>query len=110
MPETDQTTLIVFCTCPDDATAARLSARLVGEQLAACVNTIPGVRSTYLWEGAVQTDQEHLLVIKTSAATYPALETLIRNAHPYELPEILAVEAALGLPDYLQWVQDSCSH
>ncbi len=48
-------------------------------------------------------------MIKTSRRRYPALETAIRNTHPYELPEILAVEAALGLPDYLQWVHDACS-
>lgn len=109
MVDDSPTALIVFCTCPDEASAAQLSETLVQQRLAACVNSIPGLRSTYLWDGAVQTDQEHLLMIKTSRRRYPALETAIRNTHPYELPEILAVEAALGLPDYLQWVHDACS-
>ena len=109
MSDPTPTTLIVYCTCPDQTTAKQISETVVTRQLAACVNSIPGLQSTYVWQGAVQTDQEWLLMIKTSSARYPALETAFRSTHPYELPEIIAVEAALGLPDYLQWVHDACS-
>lgn len=98
--------LICFNTCPDRATAGRLAAILVSERLAACVNMLPGVRSTYVWEGTLQQDEEVLLVIKTTRERYPALQARLAAAHPYELPELVAVEAVDGLPSYLQWVAE----
>lgn len=96
--------LICFNTCPDPATAERLAAILVGEQLAACVNVLPGVRSTYRWQGQLERADEVLLLIKTTRERYPALQARLPAVHPYELPELVAVEARDGLPAYLQWV------
>ena len=101
--------LIVFCTCPDSASAEAIARQLVGEHLAACVNVLPAIRSVYRWAGQVECDDEALLWIKTTQAAYSALESTFRQIHPYELPEIIAVESARGLPDYLQWVHDSPS-
>ena len=96
--------LICFCTCPDADSAERIAAALVAERLAACVNLLPGLRSVYRWQGKVEAAAEVLLLVKTSAEAYPALQERLRQLHPYELPELLAVEAASGLPVYLQWL------
>ena len=98
------TVLLAFCTCPDEATAARIARALVEERLAACVNRLPGVRSTYRWQGAVQDDAEVLLLVKTTRERLPALRERLPALHPYELPELIAVEVAGGLPAYLDWV------
>lgn len=95
---------IAFCTCPDAATATRIADALVGERLAACVNVLPGVHSVYRWQGAVERADEVLLMIKTRAECLPALSARIQALHPHELPEVIAVEAAGGLPAYLQWI------
>lgn len=100
---------IVFCTCPNMGTAEAIAKRLVGESLAACVNIVPGLKSMYLWKGAVETDDELLLIIKTSDSRYPALEAAILDAHPYELPEIVCVPIVAGLSGYLSWIQDTVS-
>ena len=98
--------LICFCTCPDTDTAERLAEALVEERLAACVNILPGLRSVYRWQAEVERADEVLLLIKTLPDRYPALQDRLRELHPYELPELLAVEAAAGLPAYLRWVAD----
>ena len=96
--------LACFCTCPDAASAERLAGALVGERLAACVQVLPGVRSVYRWQGAVERADEVLLLVKTTRERLDALAARVRALHPYELPELVAVEAAGGLPDYLAWV------
>ncbi|EPO3567439.1 MULTISPECIES: divalent-cation tolerance protein CutA, partial [Enterobacteriaceae] len=96
--------LICFCTCPDADSAERIATALVAERLAACVNLLPGLRSVYRWQRKVEAAAEVLLLVKTSAEAYPALQERLRQLHPYELPELLAVEAASGLPEYLQWL------
>ncbi|WP_374249090.1 divalent-cation tolerance protein CutA [Thermomonas sp.] len=98
------TALLCLCTCPDMATAERIAGTLVEEQLAACVNLLPGVTSLYRWQGRLQRDAEVLLLIKTTRDRYPALQARLPQLHPYELPELLAVEAADGLPAYLHWL------
>jgi periplasmic divalent cation tolerance protein len=98
--------LLILCTCSDEATAERLATALVQEGLAACVNRLP-VHSTYIWNGAVQTEPELQLLIKTTAGRYEALENRLRALHPYELPEIIAVPIVRGLPGYLDWISTS---
>jgi len=89
---------------PDRAAAERLAALLIEQRLAACVNILAPCRSVYRWKGAVQLDEEHPMLIKTTAERYPALEKVLREGHPYELPEIIAVPIERGLPAYLDWV------
>jgi len=96
--------LLCLTTCPDAGTARRLATTLVEEHLAACVNLLPGLHSVYRWQGAIEQAEECLLLIKTSHARYPALQSRLQALHPYELPELVALESTLGLPAYLQWV------
>ena len=97
-------TLLVLTNLPDRAAAERLAGTLVEQRVAACVNILAPCKSVYRWKGAVQHDDEHPLLVKTTAERYPALEAAIRAAHPYELPEIIAVPIERGLPAYLAWV------
>ena len=97
-------TLLVLTNLPDRAAAERLADALIEKRVAACVNILAPCRSVYRWKGAVQHDEEHPVLIKTTADRYPALETAIRAVHPYELPEIIAVPIERGLPAYLAWV------
>ncbi len=102
----------VFSTVDDAATARRLADGVVDAGLAACVNILPPVTSVFRWEpdtgdaGAaeVQAEDEVVMIIKTSAAAYPELETHLRREHPYDLPEIVAVPLERGLPEFLQWI------
>jgi periplasmic divalent cation tolerance protein len=97
-------TLLVLTNLPDRAAAERLADMLIAGQLAACVNILAPCRSVYRWKGSVQHDEEHPMLIKTTAERYPALERALRAGHPYELPEIIAVPIVHGLPAYLDWV------
>jgi periplasmic divalent cation tolerance protein len=103
-PSMTTTVLIAFCTCPNEEVAARIAETLVAERLAACVNQVPGVRSTYLWQGEIVHDGETLLLIKTTDARFEALAARLRELHPYELPEIVATPVSRGLAEYLKWV------
>lgn len=102
-------TLLVLTNLPDRAAAERLADTLVERRLAACVNILAPCRSVYWWKGALQRDEEHPLLVKTTADRYAALEAALRAGHPYELPEIIAVPIERGLPAYLQWVQEETS-
>ena len=98
-----ESALLVLITCPPDA-ADGLATALVEARLAACVNVLPGLRSVYRWQHAVERADESLLIAKTTVAGYAALEAGIRARHPYELPEVVAVDIAAGLPAYLEWL------
>lgn len=97
--------LIVFSSLPTPA-ADRMARQLVELRLAACVQALPGLRSTYRWEGEVTQGDETLLLIKTTVDRYAALERHLLAHHPYEVPEILAVDASAGLPAYLRWMAE----
>ena len=86
---------------PDDA--RRLADGLLDQRLAACVQTL-AIQSAYRWKGAVQREPEQLLLIKTRAALYPAVEAHLRAHHPYELPEIVRLPIVAGSSDYLRWL------
>jgi periplasmic divalent cation tolerance protein len=96
--------LVVLCTCPDEPTAQRIAREVVSLGLAACVNRLEGVRSTYRWKGALQDEPEVLLVIKTVQGRYEALEMRLKALHPYEVPEIIAVPILAGSEGYLAWI------
>ena len=96
--------LLVLTNLPDRAAAERLADSLIEKRLAACVNILAPCRSVYRWKDAVQHDEEHPMLIKSTTDSYPALEAAIRAGHPYELPEIIAVPIERGLPAYLDWI------
>ncbi len=98
--------MVVLCTFPDIEQARQIGAALVERQVAACVNLLPRVESIYRWEGKVEQAAEVLGIIKTTR--YAELEAAIRELHPYQVPEILALEVAGGLPAYLEWLSQSC--
>lgn len=100
---------LVITNLPDAPSAARLAQQLVEARAAACVNQLAPCTSTYRWQGNIETATEVPLLIKTTSAAYPRLEQLIRAAHPYELPEIIAVPVTAGLPAYLDWVNRETS-
>lgn len=95
---------LVISTCPDMETAERLANILVVERLAACVNILPGARSVYEWQGQVEIENEHLLIIKSRSDRLARLEERLQEEHPYELPELIAVPIEEGLVPYLSWI------
>ncbi|KFN49197.1 divalent-cation tolerance protein CutA [Arenimonas composti] len=99
------TARLVHISCPDDASATALARSLVDARLAACASVLPGMRSVYRWQGAVEQAAEVLLLAKTWADRVDALVEHVRAAHPYDLPEIVAVEITGGLAPYLAWLQ-----
>jgi len=99
--------ILVLSTCPDEDVGARIATTLVEERLAACVNRIPGIASTYRWKGKVCRDTEHLLLIKTTRDRLDALRERIVALHQYEVPEVIAVDIASGLASYLNWIASS---
>lgn len=99
--------VVVHCSCPDAEVAARIARALVEERLAACVQAIPAIASTYRWRGEVHTDSEALLLVKTTRARLDAVKARIAELHPYEVPELIALAAVDGAPAYLAWLDDA---
>ncbi len=97
---------LVLTTCPDVETGERIARTLVTERLAACVNILPVAKSVYMWKGRVESAAEQLLVIKSMARAYRAIQKRLLELHPYELPEVITVPVTGGLPDYLAWLRD----
>jgi periplasmic divalent cation tolerance protein len=97
--------LLVLTNLPDAESADRLARQLIEQRAAACVNRLAPCVSTYRWQSEIESATEVPLLIKTTRAAYPRLEQAIRAAHPYELPEIVAVSVDQGLPAYLDWVR-----
>lgn len=96
--------LLVFCTFPDADTAAAVTKILVGEKLVACGTILPGARSIYEWEGKLEDASEVLVLFKTAGPAYAKLEKRLLKLHPYDMPEILAVEAGGVSKAYAAWV------
>jgi periplasmic divalent cation tolerance protein len=98
---------IVLSTAGSEDEARKIAHRLVERQLAACVNIVPRIESIYRWQGRVESSQEWLLLIKTTAERFPAVRDAIRELHSYELPECIALSVEDGSADYLRWIEDS---
>lgn len=98
---------IVLCTFPSVEKARQIGTVLVETQLAACVNLIPAIQSIYRWEGKVEEQEEVLALFKTTTARYSELQQVVTEMHPYEIPELIALDLSAGLPVYLQWVLSS---
>jgi periplasmic divalent cation tolerance protein len=98
---------IVFVTAGNEESAAAIGRALVEERLAACANLVGPIRSVYRWKDNIEQATEYLLIIKTRGSLYPALEKRVKELHPYEVPEIIAVKIESGSPQYLAWIHES---
>jgi len=96
--------IVVLSTCASSEEAERIARTLVEKKLAACVNILPAVRSIYRWKGAIEDDQETLLLIKSSRALFGDLRAEIQKLHSYEIPEAIAIPIVDGLERYLEWM------
>ena len=97
--------LVVLITTSNRREAGRIAEALVKNKLAACATLLTSVTSIFRWKGRVQKSREALLIVKTSVRRYPALESIVRSMHSYEVPEIVAWPVQQGLRPYLEWVQ-----
>ncbi len=95
---------MVLCNCPDEASADRLAQGVIEARLAACVNRLAPVQSVYRWNERIEIATEVPLLIKTTASRYEAVQAWLQAAHPYDIPEIIALPLAAGLPAYLAWI------
>ena len=102
----EEATLLVFTNLPDRDAALAFARALVQRRLAACVNVLGGCASVYRWKGEIEEAAEVPVLVKTRATRYAELEAAIRELHPYELPELVAVPIVRGLPEYLDWVAE----
>jgi len=96
--------LVVLVTVPDEAVADSLSKTLVEERLVACAQVLPGIKSHYSWEGQLERSAEVLVVLKTPEARLADLERRVRQLHPYEVPQIVALPTSHVEEHYAQWV------
>ena len=99
--------VVAFSTVGSGEDAERIARTLVERRLAACVNVVPGLVSIYRWKGAVERDEERLLIIKTRAERLEGLRAALLELHPYELPELVALPIEGGHPPYLAWLDES---
>lgn len=97
--------LVVLVTVPSREDGERIAEALVGESLAACVNVVGPIRSIYRWQGALQREDEHLLLIKTTRPRYAALEARVLALHTYETPEVIALPVERGAAGYVEWLR-----
>ncbi|MCU0822992.1 MAG: divalent-cation tolerance protein CutA [Spirochaetes bacterium] len=96
--------IVIFCTVPSKDVGGKIGGELVNKKVAACVNIVPGLTSIYEWKGNVCNDEECLLIIKTRKALFERIKKEIVALHPYELPEIIALQITDGLEPYLGWI------
>jgi len=96
--------LVILCTFPDPGQARQIGTVLVEAQLAACVNLLPAVESIYRWQGKLETAAETLAIFKTTAAAFPEFEKMLTELHPYDVPEIIALEPEKISETYRAWV------
>lgn len=107
MSGSEESFIIIYCTCPDSNAAEILAKKLLEEKLIACANLLSGLESHYWWEGKIQKDREVLLILKTRQSLFKAIEIMIQQNHPYQVPEIIALPILQGNVSYLSWIQDS---
>jgi periplasmic divalent cation tolerance protein len=96
--------VVVFITVPTQEVGSQIARALVGSKLAACVNILPGISSVYSWQGAIQQDDELLLVAKTRTTLFDQLAAAVKKIHPYDVPEVIALPILTGSKEYLAWI------
>jgi len=100
---------MVFSTAENREQAERIAEKLVESRLVACVNIVPGIRSIYRWNDAVQKDDEVLMIMKTTQEKFHELEAMVRSLHTYDVPEVLSIAIHEGSEGYLKWLENSVS-
>ncbi len=98
--------IVVYVTVESAEEGKRLASALVEERLAACVNRLGPVQSTYRWKGQVERSEEHLLIIKTSEGLFDRLKKRVQELHSYSVPEVIALPIVDGNEGYLKWLED----
>ncbi len=106
MEETDK--IVILITASSEEEAYKIAELLVNRRKAACVNIVPRVDSLFWWEGKLDSAQESLLIVKTKASLFPEIVGLVKRAHSYEVPEIIALPIITGSEDYLTWLDIAC--
>ena len=101
--------LLVLSTWPTTVSVATLARKVIENRLAACVHCMPQIHSFFHWQGELKQESEQLLLFKTTSDRLSALQDFLGEAHPYELPEIIAIPVVAGLPAYLDWLRNSVS-
>ncbi|HJY85103.1 MAG TPA: divalent-cation tolerance protein CutA [Candidatus Binatia bacterium] len=101
--------IVILVTAGSEAEAEKIARALVEEQLVACVNILSPIRSIYRWQGQVADDREWLLLIKTRAERFAAVESRVKALHSYQIPEVIALPVVAGAEGYLRWLQESVS-
>lgn len=99
--------IVIYITTPSLEKGQEIADIIVKEKLAACVNVIPNISSTYFWQGNIEKDDESLLIIKTRKDKFENLEKRVKEVHPYSVPEIIALPIIAGSNDYLKWIDES---
>lgn len=99
--------LFLLNTCPNETVAQQLAHVLVQNELVACVNIIPQIRSVFKWQGQITEENEVLLLMKTRQECYTEIEALLQKQHPYQVPELIALPIETGLAQYLQWIDET---
>ncbi|HEY7531346.1 MAG TPA: divalent-cation tolerance protein CutA [Nitrospiraceae bacterium] len=105
MSKSSRGVLLVFVTAANRSEALKISERAVRTKLAACGNVLPKIESVFRWKGKIERQQEVLVILKTTVRRYQALERMIKAAHSYQVPEIIAVSVVQGSRPYLDWVR-----
>jgi periplasmic divalent cation tolerance protein len=101
--------VVVLTTVGRSTDSHTLASTLVTERLAACVNVLGEMDSIYRWQGAVETERERQIIIKTTAERLPMLQARVHELHPYEVPEFVVVPVVGGTEKYLNWLRESTS-
>jgi periplasmic divalent cation tolerance protein len=102
----DMGSMVIITTVPDEILAVKITESLLQHRFAACVHVMPAGISRYRWQGKIETSTETMLIIKTAERRYGDVQAEITRIHPYDIPEIVALPIAGGLPDYLKWIDD----
>ena len=99
--------LVILTTWPSVESAREAARILIESRLAACANIVPGVESIYRWKDAIETSAETLVIFKATMGSYPRFEARLKELHPYEVPEVVALRPTDGLPAYMRWVEEN---
>lgn len=99
--------IMIFCTTANRAEAEAISALLLERKLIACSNVLDGVHSLFWWEGSVQNEKEHIMIMKTTEDLFEQVEETVRKMHSYDVPEIIALPIVKGSKDYLNWLREA---